>query len=110
MTWLDKFHMKLEGKLADLLTKLKPDLSSKYLCTVHGKSVICMKLRKELYERLLAAMLFWKYLTKTITDWNYIVNPYYRHGKQCILLLHVDGLKISHIGKDTVRSMINYLS
>ena len=39
-------HMKLEGKLADLLTKLEPDLYSKYLQTVNGKSIICVKQRR----------------------------------------------------------------
>jgi len=45
-------HIKLKGKLVDLLTKLEPDVYSKYLQTVY------VKLRKELYGTFLVAMLF----------------------------------------------------
>jgi len=51
-------HMKFEGKIADLLTKLEPHLYNKYLQTINGKSIIYMKLKKALYGTLQAAMLF----------------------------------------------------
>ena len=62
-----------------------------------------VKLRKALYGTLQAAMLFWQDLTRTLTDWGFIVNPYDRcvankmvNGSQCTVLWHVDDLKISH--------------
>jgi len=54
----------LEGKLADLLTKLEPDLYSKYSQTVNGTSIIYVKLRKALYGNLQSAILFWQDITK----------------------------------------------
>jgi len=68
--------MKLEGKLADLLTKFEPDIYSKCLHTVNGKSFIHMKLRKVIYGTLQAAMLFWQDLKNTLTDRGFIINPY----------------------------------
>jgi len=61
---IGEVHMKLEGKLADLLTKLEPDLYSKYSQTVNGTSIIYVKLRKALYVNLQAAILFWQDITK----------------------------------------------
>jgi len=61
---IGEVHMKLEGKLADLLTKLEPDLYSKYSQTVNGTSIIYVKLRKALYGNLQSAILFWQDITK----------------------------------------------
>jgi len=69
-------HMKLEGKIADLLAELEPDLYRKYMIKMNGKSVLYVKLRKALYGTLQAAMLFWQDLTKTLTDWGFVTNPY----------------------------------
>jgi len=62
-------------------------------------------------------MLFWKDLTKSLTDWGFIVNPYDRcvmnkviDGKQCTVLWHVDDIKISHVSENVITSMIEYLS
>jgi len=76
-----------------------------------------VRLRKALYRTLQAAMLFWKDLTKSLTDWGFIVNPYDRcvankiiDGKQCTVLWHVDDIKISHVNENIVTSVIKYLS
>jgi len=96
-------HMKLEGKIANLFSELEPELYNKYLQKVKGKSVMYVKLKKELCGTLQAAMLFWQDLTRTLTDWGFIINPYDRcvanktvNGSQCTVLWHVDDLKISH--------------
>jgi len=73
-------HMKLEWKIADLLTRLEPDLYNKYIQTVNDKSIIYVKLKKALYGTLQAAMLFWQDLTKTLTDWGFVTKPY----DQCV--------------------------
>ena len=110
-------HMKLEGKIADLLAEVEPDLYKRYMIRVNGKSVLYVKLRKALYGTLQAAMIFWQDLTKTLTDWGFVTNPYDRcvakkiiDGSQCTILWHVDDLKISHKSKDVVSSVIGYLS
>ena len=80
-------HMKLEGKIADLLTKLEPDLYNKYIKTINGKSIIYVKLKKALYGTLQAAMLFWQDHTKTLTDWGFVTNPY----DQCVANKTING-------------------
>jgi len=84
---------------------------------VKGKSIMYVKLKKALYGTLQAAMLFWQDLTRTLTEWGFIINPYNRcvanktvNGSQCTVLWHVDDLKISHKEKDVVNSVIDYLS
>ena len=68
--------MKLEGKIADLLAKIEPDLYNKYIQKINGKSIIYVKLKKALYGTLQAAMNFWQDLTKTLTDGGFVTNPY----------------------------------
>ena len=42
-------HMKLEGRIADLLTELEPGLYKKYVKKLKGKSIMYVKLKKALY-------------------------------------------------------------
>ena len=110
-------HVKLEGRLAELLAKIDPKTYNKYLYVNNGNSSMYVRLRKALYGTLQAAMLFWKDLTKSLTDWGFIINPYDRcvankiiDGKQCTVLWHVDDIKISHVSENVVTSVIEYLS
>jgi len=80
-------HDKLEGRLAELLAKLDPKMCNEYLYNNNGKPTMYVKLKKALYGTLQAAMLFWKDLTKTLTDWGFIVNPYDR----CVANKMIDG-------------------
>jgi len=112
-----KVYMKLEGKIADLLTELDPGRYRKYIENKNGKSTMYVRLRKALYGTLQAALLFWQDLTKTLVEWGFTVNPYDRcvankvvDGKQCTVLWHVDDLKISHVDKKVVNSVIDYLA
>jgi len=75
-----------------------------------------VKLKHALCGTLQAAMLFWKDLTKTLTDLGFIVNPYDRcvtnkmiGGKQCTVLWHVENIKISHVSNDVITSVIDCL-
>jgi hypothetical protein len=92
-------HVKLEGRLAESLTKLDPKMYDEYLYNNNGKPTMYMKLKKALYGTLQAAMLFWKDLAKTLMDWGFIVNPYDRcvankmiDGKQGTVLVHVEAV------------------
>ena len=110
-------HVKLEGRLAELLAKIDPVTYNEYIHSTNGQPTMYVKLRKALYGTLQAAMLFWKDLTKTLTDWGFIVNPYDRcvankiiEDSQCTVLWHVDDIKISHVNENVVTSVIEYLS
>ena len=51
-------HLKLEGPLAELLTRVDPKLYSKYMDEENGRNVIYLELTKALYGTLQAALLF----------------------------------------------------
>jgi hypothetical protein len=109
-------HIKLVGKMAELLVLVDPKLYRKYVKIENGKPVLYAKLRKALYGTLKAALLFWKLLSKTLKNWGFTVNPYdpcvvnkQIEGTQCTILWHVDDLKISHKNPDVVTAMIKKL-
>jgi hypothetical protein len=112
----DLVHMKLEGKMAELLVKLDPKLYRKYVQTHHGKQVLYGELKKALYGTLKAALLFWKKLSAQLNEWGFEINPYdwcvankMMIGKQCTILWHVDDLKISHVDPNAVTEVIQLL-
>jgi hypothetical protein len=48
----DLVHMKLEGKMAELLVKLDPKLYRKYVQVERDKSVLYVELKKAIYGTL----------------------------------------------------------
>ena len=112
----DVVHMKLEGKMAELLVRIDPKLYRKHVQLERGKQVLYVELRKALYGTLKAALLFWKRLTGELKNWGFEINPYdwcvankTIEGKQCTILWHVDDLKISHVNPDVVTQVIQQL-
>jgi hypothetical protein len=111
-------HVRLEGPLASLLAKVDPNLYEKYLeYDKKGKLIMHVKLQKALYGTLQAAMLFWKDLSAKLVSWGYEINPCdwcvankMVNGKQCAVLWHVDGLKISHVDPAVVESLLGLLN
>ena len=96
-------HMKLEGKMAELLTKLEPKLYRKYVMNKKGITVLYVEFKKALYGTLQVALIFWKSLTSILQEWGFEINPYNLcmenktvNGKQMTVVWHVDNLNISH--------------
>jgi hypothetical protein len=97
-------HVRLEGPMAELLTRVDPDKYRTYMCEEHGKQVLYVKLEKALYGTLQAAILFWENLTGyLIGELGFTLNPYDScvankviDGDQCTIIWHVDDLKLSH--------------
>jgi hypothetical protein len=109
----DTVHMMLEGKMAELLVKIDPKLYRKYLKTRNGKPIMYVQLKKALYGTLQAALLFWKDLSKKLTEWGFKINPYdwcvankTINGKQCTVLWHVDDIKVSHVDASVVSTVL----
>ena len=112
----DTVHMKLEGKMAELMVKIDPKLYRKYIQIENGHPVLYVALKKALYGTLKAAFLFWRKLSKQLIKWGFELNPYDScvankviHGKQCTILWHVDDLKISHVDPKVVDTVIELL-
>ena len=106
-------HMRLEGKMTELLVRIDPTKYQKYVVIENGKPVIYVMLKKALYGTLRAALLFWQRLSSQLEAWGFKPNPYDPcvmnkgiDGAQCTILWHVDDLKISHVSSDVVTSMI----
>ena len=109
-------HIRLEGTMAELFTRLDPDMYRKYTVFENGKLVLYVELLKALYGTLRAALLFWRKLTKKLLDWGFEINPYdwcvankMINGKQCTILWHVDDLKISHVQGRVVDDVLRML-
>jgi hypothetical protein len=110
-------HMRLEGPLAKLLTKVDPELYSKYLSKENGKDVMYVRLAKALYGTLQAALLFWKDLSGYLISEGFELNPYDDcvanktiAGTQCTVLWHVDDLKLSHVTEWVLDELIEKMN
>ena len=69
-------HVRMKGKMAELLVKLDPKLYRKHVQIENGKPVLYVKFLKALYGTLRAALLFWKKLSKQLVSWGFTINPY----------------------------------
>jgi hypothetical protein len=105
-------HVKIEGKIAEILVRMDPKLYRKYVKDESGKLVLYVELLNALYGTLKAALLFWNLLSSRLVLWGFEINPYdwcvtnkMIEAKQCTLMWHVDGLKISHVN-DNVNTHI----
>ena len=110
-------HMKLEGKLAELLAQCDPTKYQPYLTTENGKTILYVELVKALYGTIRAALIFWRKFTKQITKWGFTVNPYdwcvankMVRGSQLTITWHVDDLKISHADKEVLEDLLKQLN
>lgn len=86
-------HVVMEGKLAELLVKIKPSLYSKIVVQEKGKTVIFVRLNSCLYGTLQATLMFWKDLLSMLIEWGFALNTYdcciankVINGKQCTIL------------------------
>ena len=59
-------HIKIEGKMAELLTNLDPKIYRKYATNEKGITVLYMELKKALYGTLQGALLFLLNLTPSL--------------------------------------------
>jgi hypothetical protein len=110
-------HIRLEGPLAMLLTKVDPELYTKFLCKEGKKDTMYVQLTKALYGTLQAALLFWKDLSGHLIRQGFVLNPYDNcvankmiEGTQCTIVWHVDDLKLSHLKQEVLEDLINTLN
>ena len=111
-------HMRLEGALAELLIRVNPAKYGPHTSTEKGKPVIYVRLNKALYGTLQAALLFWQNLSGfLVEEMGFTLNPYDHcvanktiSGSQCTVIWHVDDLKISHVRKDALATVVQGLN
>jgi len=56
---VDIVDIKLEGTMAEILTKLDPKLYRKYVITENNKSMLYVRLKRVIYVTIYASLLFW---------------------------------------------------
>ena len=107
-------HLKLVGKIAELLVKVDPSYS-KFITYENGKTIMYAELSKALYGTLQAAVLFQQDLTAFLTTTlGFTVNPYDWgvinkdiNEQQCNIGWHVNDLKISHVDSTVLKQSSN---
>ena len=109
-------NMQIEGKVAQLMTKIDPKKYEKYTVMERGQPVIYVRLLKPIYGTHKAALLFWENLSETLQEWGFNITPYdwcvtnkMINGTQCTMGWHVDDLKISHVESEVVDDILNKL-
>jgi hypothetical protein len=111
-------HVRLEGPMAELLTRVDPDKYRTYMSKENGKQVLYIELQKALYGTLQAALLFWENLTEFLTaELGFTINPYDScvvkkmiDSKQCTIVWHVDDLKLSHVKQSMLDDLADKLN
>ena len=109
-------HVVLDGRMAELLTRISPETYQRYVHHKRGQKLIYCQLNVALYGTLKAALLFWKKLTKSLKMRGLIINPYdwciankMINGRQCTIVWHVDDLKLSHVQESVLDEIISSL-
>jgi hypothetical protein len=109
----ETIHVRLTGKMVELLLEIDHELYESYLVHERGEMVMHVELLKALYGTMHAARLFWEWLSKQLVDWGFTPNPYDScvvnkivDGKQLTVAWHVDDLKISHVSTKVVDDLI----
>jgi len=110
----DTVRMILEDTIAQNIT----NLYRKYIWhDKKSKPMLYVQLKRALYSRLHAALLFWNLLLDTLLSWGLTINPYNQcvanktiNGRQCTIVWHLDDLQISYVEKNDVKDIIKSLN
>ena len=104
--------LKLKGIFVDLMCKANPKYR-KYVCYKKGEKVLYLKLLRALYGCIESALLWYELFTSKLKSMGFELNPYDKcvankmvNGKQCTVLWYVDDVKISHVDKKVVESIV----
>jgi hypothetical protein len=104
-----------EGDMVDYMVQDNP---KKYGPCVHtaknGKRLLYVELLKALYGCIKSALVLWyKLCTSTLQEMGFVLDPYDSciankmiNGKQCTICWSVDDLKVSHVQRSVVVSII----
>jgi len=113
----DVVHMRVTGKMAEILVKIDPKKYGPRVTIEQGKTILYVQLNKALYGMLQAALLFWRLLSSKLQEWGFTINLYdwcvanmMICSRQCTIAWHIDDLKISHASPTMVTSIIDKLN
>ena len=109
--------IRITGMLVDFLCEIAPDVYSDYVSTgKNGVKEILVECLNALYGTMVASLLFYKKFTNSLASKGFKMNPYdpcvwnrIINGAQCTICFHVDDCKFSHISKEVIDSIIEWL-
>ena len=109
--------IRIRGMLVDILVKIAPDVYGDYVTTnKRGEKQLLVECLNALYGTMVASLLYYQKFTTTLSENGYTMNPYdacvwnKTIGKhQCTICFHVDDCKISHVSKNVVDNVIEWL-
>jgi len=101
----DMAILKIRGVLVDMLLQVAPDVYGPYVTTdKKGVKQVIVQSQNAIYGTMVASLLFYFKLRKTLTRNKFVINPYDLcvfnrtvNGKQQTLCAHVDDCKLSCI-------------
>lgn len=109
--------IRLDGRMAELLALIDPQIYRPNIVTEGGKPVIYAQLKKALYGMIQSALRFWEQVLTDITKLGFEVNPYdwcvanrTVNGSQQTICWHVDDFLISHIDNAVNEELASWFS
>lgn len=111
----ERVHIKFEGRMAELLAMIEPQLYRQYVVVEKGKPVLYAELKQALYGMLQASLKFWEQILEDLIGLGFEVNPYdwcvanqVNGGKQETIGWHVDDFIITHADPDVNTELIEW--
>ena len=72
----DDVHVILDSQLTELLAKIAPETYQKYVHQRQGQTYIYYRVNVVIYGTLKAVLLFWKKLSGSLNQCDYVINSY----------------------------------
>jgi hypothetical protein len=113
----DMAFIKIRGILVDILVEIAPEAYKSYVSQdKKGNKQLLVQCQNALYGTMVASLLYCRKFVKSLTDIDFIINPYdpclannIIEGERISICFHVDDYKLSHRKKTVMDRMIGYL-
>jgi hypothetical protein len=113
----DMAFIKIRGILVDILVEIAPEAYKSYVSQYKKvNKQLLVQCQNALYGTMVASLLYYQKFVKSLTDIDFIINPYdpcvankIIEGEQMTICFHVDDCKLSHRKKTVMDQMIGYL-
>jgi hypothetical protein len=100
----DMAFIKIRGVLVDIMVEIATDVYKSYVSRDNkGTKQLLVQCQNALYGTMVASLLYYRKFVKSLTDIEFIINPYdlcvankIIEGKQMTICFHVDDFKLSH--------------
>ena len=111
-----RYIMTVKGPLVDYLLQINSVLYEKHVVIEKGEKVLYLQVLRPIYGMLESALLFYKKVVKDLKERGFTINPYdpcvanmMVNGKQLTVQWHVDDMKMSHMEKEVLEDLVDYL-